>query len=200
MRSRRSVILGLGGAAGALAFTLGLGWWRTSSRQTQDVVPLPLPLSEMSFTLTTHRGENLSPADWIGKPTMVFFGFTWCPDVCPTTLSDISNWLEALGTEADRLNVALITVDPERDSPEILAEYLSYFDPRILGLTGPLSEIERAAAGFRVWFEKQPRDDGYTMNHTAGVFLFRADGSFANIIDFHEDRSFALPKIRRAMR
>lgn len=161
---------------------------------------MPLPLSEMSFTLTTHRGENLGPADWIGKPTLVFFGFTWCPDVCPTTLSDISNWLEALGTEADRLNVALITVDPERDSPEVLAEYLSYFDPRILGLTGPLSEIERAAAGFRVWFEKQPRDDGYTMNHTAGVFLFRADGSFANIIDFHEDRSFALPKIRRAMR
>lgn len=129
---------------------------------------------------------------------MVFFGFSYCPDVCPTTLLDIADWLEALGADADRLTVALITVDPERDTPEVLADYISNFDPRIIGLTGSLRETARAAAGFRVSFEKVLAGDGdYTMNHTAGVFLFYANGQFASIIDFHEDRRFAVPKLRR---
>jgi protein SCO1/2 len=130
---------------------------------------------------------------------MIFFGFTFCPDVCPTTLSDISGWLEDLGPEADRLNVTLISVDPERDTPAVLSDYLANFDPRITGLTGPLAEVERAAAGFRAWFEKVPRDGDYTVNHTAGVFLFHPDGRFASIIDYHEDRRFAVPKIRRTL-
>ena len=199
MRNRRAVILGIGGGLGALAFTLGLGWWRSSGAVSSSADLLPVPISEMDFDLISHGGERVRPADWIGRPTMVFFGFTWCPDVCPTTLSDISGWLDDLGPDADRLNVSLITVDPERDSPEVLADYLSHFDPRIVGLTGTLSEIERAASGFRARFEKVQRDGDYTMNHTAGVFMFRADGSFASIIDYHEDRRFALPKIRRAM-
>ena len=128
---------------------------------------------------------------------MAFFGFTWCPDVCPTTLIDISDWLDELGPDADRLNVVLITVDPERDTPAGSCRLPVNFDPRIVGLTGSLSEIERAAAGFRALFEKVPRDGDYTMNHTAGVFLYHADGRFAGIIDFHEDRRFAVPKIRR---
>lgn len=193
------MILGLGGAASALAFTLGLGWWKTRSRTKPGADLLPLPIAEMVFTLTDHRGKTVRPVDWIGRPTLVFFGFTWCPDVCPTTLSDISGWLEDLGPDADRLNTVLISVDPERDSPDVLAEYLSNFDPRIIGLTGPLAEIERAAAGFRARFEKVAQGEHYTMDHTAGVFLFRADGRFGGIIDYHEDRRFALPKIRRVL-
>lgn len=199
MRNRRAVILGLCGVAGAVAFALGLGWWQTRSRRQPGSDLLPLPIGEMSFTLTDHRGSTVRPADWIGRATMVFFGFTWCPDVCPTTLSDISGWLDELGADADRLNVAMITVDPERDTPEVLGDYLSHFDPRIVGLTGTLEETERAASGFRARFEKVARDDDYTMNHTAGVFLFRPDGSFTSIIDYHEDRRFAVPKIRRAL-
>ena len=199
MRNRRAVILGIGGGLGALAFTLGLGWWRSSGAVSSSADLLPVPISEMDFDLISHGGERVRPADWIGRPTMVFFGFTWCPDVCPTTLSDISGWLDDLGPDADRLNISLITVDPERDSPEVLADYLSHFDPRIVGLTGTLSEIGRAASGFRARFEKVPREDYYTMDHTAGVFLYRADGRFASIIDYHEDRRFAVPKIRRAM-
>ena len=153
----------------------------------------------MAFDLTDHRGNQVRPTDWLGRPTIVFFGFTWCPDVCPTTLSDISGWLEELGADAERLNTVMISVDPERDTAVVLAEYLSNFDPRIIGLTGPLSEIERAAAGFRARFEKVPQGSDYTMDHTAGVFLFRADGSFGGIIDYHEDRRFALPKIRRVL-
>lgn len=199
MRGRRAVILGLGGAAGAVAFMLGLGAWRTRGRSSANAV-LPLPIGEMGWRLTDHRGEAVRPADWLGRPGMVFFGFTWCPDVCPTTLSDISGWLEELGTDADLLTVALISVDPERDPPAVLADYLANFNPQIAGLTGPANQIARAAEDFRVTYRKVPRDDGdYTMDHTAGVFLFHADGRFASIIDFHEDRRFAVPKIRRIL-
>ena len=196
---RRQLILGLGGASGALAFTLGLGWLQSRGRAQPPAALLPLPIGEMGFALINYRGEPVCLVDWIGRPTMAFFGFTWCPDVCPTTLSDISGWLEDLGPEADRLNVTLISVDPERDTPAVLSDYLANFDPRITGLTGPLAEVERAAAGFRAWFEKVPRDGDYTVNHTAGVFLFHPDGRFASIIDYHEDRRFAVPKIRRTI-
>ena len=199
MRTRRAVVLGLGGAAAALSFTLGLGWWRSRHDAQPGAGLLPLPIDEMAFDLTDHRGNQVRPTDWLRRPTIVFFGFTWCPDVCPTTLIDISGWLEELGADAERLNTVMISVDPERDTAVVLAEYLSNFDPRIIGLTGPLSEIERAAAGFRARFEKVPQGSDYTMDHTAGVFLFRADGSFGGIIDYHEDRRFVLPKIRRVL-
>lgn len=200
MRGRRTVILGLGGVAGATAYMLGLGWWQSRSREGAGPALLPLPVAEMAFSLTDHRGNRVTPADWVGQPTLAFFGFTWCPDVCPTTLSDISLWLDELGADADRLNVVFITVDPERDTGPVLSDYLASFDPRITGITGPVAEVERAVAGFRARFEKVPRDGGdYTMNHTAGVFLFDADGRFASIIDYHEDRRFALPKIRRVL-
>lgn len=193
---RRQLILSAAGISLAAAGTLALGAWR--SRPVLDD-KLPLPLSGMSWKLTDHRGQEVAPAAWIGRPAMVFFGFTFCPDVCPTTLIDISDWLEALGADANRLTVALITVDPERDTPVVLADYLVNFDPRITGYTGNSDAIALAAAEFRVRYEKVPRDGDYTMNHTAGVFLFYPDGRFANIIDFHENRRFALPKIRRIL-
>ena len=197
---RRQLILGLGGASGALAFTLGLGWLQSRGRAQPPAALLPLPIGEMGFALTNHRGEPVRPADWIGRPTMAFFGFTWCPDVCPTTLSDISLWLEDLGADANRLIVALISVDPERDTPVVLADYVSNFDPRIIGLTGPAEEVAQAAADFRATYRRVDKDGGdYTMDHTAGVFLFHPDGRFASIIDFHEDRRFAVPKIRRTL-
>jgi protein SCO1 len=197
--TRRRIVTGAAFGAGAVGFMLALGWWRTGAPPQSGLDLLPIPIPDMSFNLTDHRGLPFAPAEWLGRPTMVFFGFTFCPDVCPTTLSDISDWLTDLGPEADRLNVALISVDPERDTPAVLAEYLSNFDPRITGLTGQLPEVEKAAADFRAKFEKLPRDGDYTMNHTAGVFLFHADGRFASIIDFHEDRRFAIPKIRRIL-
>ncbi|MGQ0567243.1 MAG: SCO family protein [Gemmobacter sp.] len=199
MRRRRAVTLGFGGIGAAVAFMLGLGAWQTRGRLRTDVV-LPLPVSEMNWKLTDHLGEPVSPSDWMGRPIMVFFGFTWCPDVCPTTLSDIALWLEELGPDADRLVVALISVDPDRDTPGVLADYVANFDPRIIGLTGSADQIAQAAADFRVTYRRVIRDDGeYTMDHTAGVYLFRPDGRFASIIDFHEDRRFAVPKIRRTL-
>lgn len=200
---RRTLLTGAGAALGGTVFLLGLGWWRVdgpgAARASEDSL-LPLPVGEMAFELVDHRGAVLRPQDWLGRPTLAFLGFTYCPDVCPLTLSDISGWLAELGPDADRLNVAMISVDPERDTPEVLAEYLANFDPRITGLTGDPAEVARALEGFRASVERLSAENGdYTMNHTAGVFLFDADGRFANIIDFHEDRAFALPKIRRLL-
>ena len=199
MRRRRAIILGAGGAVGAVALMLGVGAYRTRNGAARDAL-VPRPIAEMTWTLTDHQGRSVQPTDWAGRPVMVFFGFTWCPDVCPTTLSDISLWLEELGADADPLVVALISVDPERDTPDVLADYVSNFDPRIMGLTGSGDEIAQAAADFRVTYRRVDKDGGdYTMDHTAGVFLFHPDGRFASIIDFHEDRRFAVPKIRRIL-
>ena len=178
---------------------LGVGAYRTRNRPARSEV-LPVPIGQMTWTLTDHQGRLVRPSDWAGRPVMVFFGFTWCPDVCPTTLSDISLWLEELGADADRLIVALILVDPERDTPDVLADYVSNFDPRIIGLTGPADEVAQAAADFRATYHRVDKEGGdYTMDHTAGVFLFHPDGRFASIIDFHEDRRFAVPKLRRTL-
>lgn len=196
---RRTVILGAAGALGAATGTLALGAWRSRGIAPADP-DRPLPLDRMEWRLTDHDGREVAAADWLGRPAMVFFGFTWCPDVCPTTLSDISLWLEELGSEADQLVVALITVDPARDTPAALADYLSSFDPRIRGLTGSRAEIGQAAESFRVKYERVPQEGSYTMNHTAGVFLFDDGGRFVSVIDFHEDRRYALPKLRRILR
>jgi protein SCO1/2 len=154
----------------------------------------------MEFQLIDHEANAVGPDTLIGQATLVFFGFTFCPDVCPTTLSDISGWLDELGDEAERLNVVFITVDPERDTIEAMADYVGYFHPSIRGWTGPEDQIERATSGFRATYERVPTENGdYTMDHTASVFLFDAEGSFVTLIDYHESREFAVPKIRRAL-
>ena len=168
----------------------------------QAVTLLPQPRELPAFNLRQSDGTPLVPGELAGHWTLVFLGFTFCPDVCPTTLAELAQaqkqW-EAL-PESTRPRVLFVSVDPERDTPEVLAEYLANFDPRITGLTGDPGEVARALEGFRASAERLPAEDGgYTMNHTAGVFLFDADGRFANIIDFHEDRAFALPKIRRLL-
>ena len=204
MNLSRRLLLGACAVTALGAGTLGLGWWQVdgpgAARPAGPSLKLPRPLSEMDVTLTDHRGRRVTISDWVGRPSLVFFGFTYCPEVCPTTLSDISLWLDGLGAEADLLNVALITVDPERDTIAALADYLTYFDPRITGYTGTPKEIARVAEAFRVRVERRPLgEDDYTMDHTSGVLLFRADGRFGSIIDYHEDRASALPKIRRVL-
>jgi protein SCO1/2 len=200
MRRRRLLIWGAAGV-GAVALTLGIGWWRVDGPGAPSPAgQRPAPLSAMDFQLTDHEGRAVGPQVLIGRPSMVFFGFTYCPDICPTALSDISGWLDDLGAEAEEMNVVFITVDPERDTVEAMAEYVGYFHPAIRGWTGTPDQIARAAEGFRVSYEKVPVEGGdYTMNHTASVFLFDAEGHFVSTIDYHEPREFAVPKIRRAL-
>ncbi|SEO12121.1 SCO family protein [Palleronia pelagia] len=199
---RRRTILGYGAAgAGALLFALFVGWWQVDGPGSPEPEgQRPLALSAMDFSLTDHEGNEVGPETLIGRPAMVFFGFTYCPDVCPTTLSDISGWLDDLGDEADEMSVVFISVDPERDTVDAMSEYVSYFHPAIRGWTGKDEEIAKAVRGFRASYERVPTEGGgYTMNHTASVFLFDAAGRFVTMIDYHEPREFAVPKIRRAL-
>jgi protein SCO1/2 len=199
MSKRLVRMIALGAAA--IVAVLFLGWWQVDGPRAASMPgKRSLPLTEMDFELTNQIGEAVGPETLIGQPSLVFFGFTYCPDVCPTTLSDISAWLDEIEPDAESLNTILITVDPERDTVDVMAEYVSQFHPQIQGWTGSDVQVASAAAGFRAVYEKVMREDGdYTMNHTAGVFLFDATGRFVTTIDYHEPRKFAVPKIRRAM-
>lgn len=198
---RRRFLQYAAAVVGALGLMLLVGWWQVDGPGAAQMAgPLPLPLSEMDFQLTDHEGNDVGPDTLAGRASLVFFGFTYCPDVCPTTLSDISGWLDELGEDTRQLSVIFITVDPDRDTVDAMAEYVGYFHPSIRGWTGPEEQIARAASGFRATYEKAHTEDGeYTMNHTASVFLFDAEGLFVTMIDYHEPREFAVPKIRRAL-
>jgi protein SCO1/2 len=198
--NRRTLLTYGVAAISVVAFTLFIGWWRVDGPGAPEpVAQRPLPLTQMDFQMTDQGGATVGPASLLGNPSMVFFGFTYCPDVCPTTLSDISVWLDDLGDDVLDTNVVFITVDPERDTVPAMAEYVSYFHPAIQGWSGTLQETERAAAGFRASYKKVATDGDYTMNHTASVFLFDPEGQFASSIDYHEPREFAVPKIRRVL-
>ena len=130
------------------------------------------------FSLTDQDGKTVTEAALKGRPTLVFFGYTHCPDVCPTTLSDLSQMLAALGP-GKNAGVLFITVDPERDTPGVLKDYLSSFDPRIVGLTGDRTAVEAALRDYRVYAKKVPtQGDDYTMDHTAVVYLMDKTGTF----------------------
>ena len=198
--SRRNLFTYGAAATVALALALFIGWWQVDGPGAPEpVAQRPLPLTQMEFQMTDQGGETVGPASLLGNPSMVFFGFTYCPDVCPTTLSDISGWLDDLGDDVADMNVVFITVDPERDTVPAMAEYVSYFHPAIQGWSGTLEETGKSAAGFRASYEKVATDGDYTMNHSASVFLFDAEGQFAGTIDYHESREFAVPKIRRVL-
>lgn len=195
-------ILGYSTAAlGALCLTLFTGWWQVDGPGAPEPVSQrPQPLSGMEFDLTDHEGHPVGPEFLVGRASMVFFGFTYCPDVCPTTLADISGWLDEMGADAQRLNVVFITVDPARDTVDAMANYVSNFHPAIRGWTGAEDQIARVAEGLRISYQKVATEGGdYTMNHTASVFLFDSTGNFVSTIDYHEQRAVAVPKIRRAI-
>lgn len=130
------------------------------------------------LALVDHNGTPRTLQDFAGKAVVVFFGFTQCPDVCPTSLAELSQVMKQLGPDADRVQVLLVTVDPERDTPEILKQYVTTFDPRFLGLTGTPEQIKQAAASFKAYYAKVPTQDGanYTMDHTAAFYLFDGKG------------------------
>ena len=131
------------------------------------------------FELIDQDGRPVSDRDFKGRPFLVFFGFTNCPDVCPTTLFEISEVLRALGPDADKVNALFVTVDPERDRPEQIKDYLSSFDPNLKGLTGSPEAVAEIVSGYRVYAKKVPLKDGdYTMDHTAIVYLMDKNGQF----------------------
>jgi protein SCO1 len=131
------------------------------------------------FALIDQNGRQITDADLKGRPFLVFFGYTHCPDVCPTTLFDISEVMRALGKDADRTGALFITVDPERDTPAVIKDYLSSFDAHLRGATGDAAAVETAEKAYRVYAKKVPAQNGdYTMDHTALVYLMDKQGRF----------------------
>ena len=149
------------------------------------------------FTLTDQHGDPFTEADLAGKPAALFFGFTYCPDVCPTTLYELSTLMAELGEEADALNVVFVSVDWERDGPEEVGAYLTAFDPRIIGLAGDAAEIEAVTRAYKVYYARVPTDADYTIDHTAAVYLMNADGTFSGILGYGEAQDVMLTKLRR---
>ena len=130
------------------------------------------------FALVNQDGAEVTDRTFLGAPFAIFFGFTHCPDICPTKLFEISEVLRAAGPKGQRLRALFVTVDPERDTPEVMKSYLGSFDGRILGLSGSRQAIEAAMKAYRIYARKVPLEGGdYTMDHTALVFLVGKDGS-----------------------
>ena len=152
------------------------------------------------FRLTSHEGKAFTDEDLKGKPFAVFFGFTHCPEVCPTTLYDLTQDLEALGKDADKMRVAFITVDPAQDTPELIKTYLASFDPRIVGLTGTEEEIAAVAKAYKVYYRKVPTESGYTMDHTATILLMDSRGEFYGTSNFQESEAVRREKLRQLIR
>ncbi len=150
------------------------------------------------FKLTDQNGNTVTEAALQGHPSALYFGYTFCPDICPTTLFDISDWLKQLGPDGDKLKVFFITVDPERDTQKQMAAYLEAFDPRITGLTGPRPAIDKMLKEFRIYARKVPLDGGgYTMDHTASIYLMNDKGVFTSAVDYKDDTNTVMKKLHR---
>ncbi len=150
------------------------------------------------FHLEDQNGKPFSDEDLKGRPSLVFFGFTHCPDICPTTLFEISQIMQKLGSDADRAGAVFITVDPERDTPAALKDYLSSFDPHLRGLTGDPAAVNAAIKAYRVYAKKVPLDNGdYTMDHTAMVYLMDKNGRFIAPFNMKQTADEAAAQLRR---
>src|SRR5580704_19472693 len=150
------------------------------------------------FQLEDQSGKAVTDADMKGKPFLVFFGFTHCPDICPTTLFDMSQLMKELGPDADRTGALFITVDPDRDTPKVMKDYLSNFDPHVRGLTGDPTAINAAIRAYRVYAKKVPLENGdYTMDHTALVYLMDKNGHFVAPFDMSRTPAAEAADLRR---
>lgn len=151
-----------------------------------------------AFTSTRQDGARVSEAIFTGKPSLLFFGFTHCPDVCPTTLFEVSEIMRALGKDADKAQGVFVTVDPARDTPAQMKLYLSSFDPHIVGLSGNEAETAAIVKAYRVYAKKIPlQGDDYTMDHTALVYLISKDGRFVAPFNMKRKPAEAAEELRR---
>ena len=175
-------------AAGVITFQ-----WYKSSHQ---VIAFGAP-----FELVDHNGAPITEAAFRDHPTVVFFGFTHCPEVCPTTLFEMDGWLEELGPEGKDLKAYFITVDPERDTPEAMSAYLSNFSGRINGISGEPEKVMEMVKDFRIFARKVDLENGdYTMDHTASILMLNSYGDFFGTIAYEENPEIAMAKLRRLIK
>ncbi|MDO9599444.1 MAG: SCO family protein [Azoarcus sp.] len=154
-----------------------------------------------SLALDDHTGKHRTLADFRGKVVTIFFGYTQCPDVCPTSLSTMSEVMRQLGADADRVQVLFLTVDPERDTPALLSEYVPVFDPRFLGLIGDLDKTAEVARDFRVFYRKSGDVEGghYTIDHSAGTYVFDPSGKLRLYVKHGETADNIAADIRQLL-
>jgi protein SCO1/2 len=197
----RRLVLGLAAAA-VVAVAAGVTGW--AWRMHVDATPKASAASSRiggPFALVDVDGRPVTDRDLLGKPTLVYFGFTYCPEVCPTTLAAMTQWMKALGPDANKLNAVFISIDPERDTPKQLKQYLAAFDPRIRGLTGTPEQVARAAHQYLVFYQKVDLGGGnYTMDHSTTVYLMDRQGHMADVIAYQEPAADAVDTIRQALK
>jgi protein SCO1 len=174
-RSALRVLRLVGCALLVCAIAVGCGGDRNAAKfQLTDVTGAPFG---KKLDLNDHNGQRRTLEDFKGKVVALFFGFTHCPDACPTTLAELATVARELGPDAQRLQVLVVTVDPERDTPEVLRQYVTSFNSTFLGLYGTREETAGAAKEFKVYFQKQPQPGGsYTVDHSAGTFVLDKQG------------------------
>jgi protein SCO1/2 len=183
MRALRRGLWALTGVA-----VLGLGaavFWQTNTAQD---LPAPRITGEAAitnaYTLTDHTGRAVTADSFDGQWQLVFFGFTHCPDICPTTLAYMAQVMDGLGPDATHVTPIFITVDPARDTAEVMAAYVDAFYPRMVGLTGTEAQVAEAAGNFRVWYERAEdasMPDGYSMAHAGHIYVMAPDGRFVDV-------------------
>jgi protein SCO1/2 len=192
-RTTRPLVI-VGAFAASLAVGLFLTLWALGG--LRNIAP-PAAIGG-PFQLTDQAGQAVTDKNLQGRPSLIFFGFTHCPDVCPTTLFEISEVLRVMGGDADRVNAYYISVDPERDTSAAMKDYLSSFDPRLKGLTGNPDQIAKVLSEYRVYAKKVPLKDGdYTMDHTALVYLMNRDGKFVSPFNLNRKPEEAAADLKR---
>jgi protein SCO1/2 len=173
----------------------GIGWltfdWYTQ-RHSGEAFGAP-------FALVDQFDKPITQAAFRGHPSALFFGYTHCPEVCPTTLFELDAWLKKLGPQAKDIKAYFITIDPERDTPKVMDQYVSNVSKRIIGISGDPAKVEAMAKSFGIYFRKIPGDtaDDYTMDHTASILLLNSNGSFFGTIAYGEDEKAAMAKLKR---
>jgi protein SCO1/2 len=176
MTRRNTRIGAIAVIATLLLVVLALGWWFRPVTLHGTELQSSSPMAD--FELVGSDGTPVRLSDFRGKWTVIYFGYTFCPDVCPTTLGDLSQMMQALDDKRDNVQVVMVTVDPERDTPERLGQYLTYFDPSFIGLTGEAEQIEAAASQFGVFYEKEPGSvQDYLISHTSTVAVIDPEGT-----------------------
>ncbi|MAQ83858.1 MAG: SCO family protein [Maritimibacter sp.] len=192
--TRNRVFIGILWAAAAIAL-LAFAYFRFVAPQIEARVSDGLGVGD--YELVTTDGQPFTEDSLKGGATAVFFGFTHCPEVCPTTLGDVAGWQDELAADGEELRVFFVTVDPERDTTEVLGDYVGWV-PGTVGVTGTPEEVKKAEKAFMVYSAKVPLEGGdYTMDHSASVLLFDEDGRFFEPVGYGEGFDRAVAKIRR---
>jgi protein SCO1 len=188
----RGVLIGiLALMAGAVAW-LSYDWYRTAHGGEPYGAP---------FALVDQNGGEITEAAFRGQPTAVFFGFTHCPEVCPTTLYELDGWLQSLGRDGEAMRAYFVSVDPERDTPDVLAPYVGNVSDRVTGITGDPEKVAAMTRAFGIYSKKVPLEgDDYTVDHTASIILLDRNGRFFGTIAYGENADSATAKLRRLAR